>query len=70
MKQPKILAISGVKNSGKTTLLCELIPRLKANGVKVAVICRNQQYTGCRHRPMPMEFTLAAAGKLAAQQFL
>jgi len=38
MKQPKILAISGVKNSGKTTLLCELIPRLKANGVKVAVI--------------------------------
>lgn len=37
MKQ-KIIAVSGVKNSGKTTLLTKLIPALKARGVSCAVI--------------------------------
>lgn len=37
MKQ-KIIAVSGVKNSGKTTLLTKLIPELKARGVSCAVI--------------------------------
>ena len=37
MKQ-KIIAVSGVKNSGKTTLLAKLIPALKARGVSCAVI--------------------------------
>ena len=37
MKQ-RILAISGVKNSGKTTLLEKLIPALNARGIRTAVI--------------------------------
>ena len=37
MKQ-KILAVSGVKNSGKTTLLEQLIPALKARGLRVAIV--------------------------------
>ena len=37
MKQ-KIIAISGVKNSGKTTLLTKLIPVLKERGIACAVI--------------------------------
>lgn len=34
----KIIAVSGVKNSGKTTLLTKLIPALGARGVACAVI--------------------------------
>ena len=37
MKQ-KILAVSGVKNSGKTTFLEKLIPELNAKGIRCAVI--------------------------------
>ena len=33
-----IIAVCGAKNSGKTTLLTELIPRLKALGLRVAAI--------------------------------
>lgn len=36
--EPFILAVSGVKNSGKTTLLTRLLPILKEKGLKVAVI--------------------------------
>ena len=36
--KPKILAISGMKNSGKTTLIENLIPRLSDAGLCVAVI--------------------------------
>lgn len=36
--QPVLLAISGVKNSGKTTLIEKLLPRLLAAGLEVAVI--------------------------------
>lgn len=34
----KIIAISGVKNSGKTTLITNLIPLLKEKGIKIATI--------------------------------
>ena len=37
MKQ-KILAVSGVKNSGKTTLLEKLIPALNVRGLRVAIV--------------------------------
>ena len=37
-KKPLILAVSGVKNSGKTTLIAGLLPRLRAFGWKVATI--------------------------------
>lgn len=36
--KPKILAISGMKNSGKTTLIESIIPRLSDAGLCVAVI--------------------------------
>ena len=35
---PILLAVSGVKNSGKTTLVESLIPALRARGQRVAVI--------------------------------
>lgn len=34
----KVIAISGVKNSGKTTLITRLIPYLKERGIKIATI--------------------------------
>lgn len=37
-KQPFLFAISGVKNSGKTTLIEKLIPVLNSRGLQVAVI--------------------------------
>ena len=38
LKHPAVLAVSGVHNSGKTTLLEILIPLLRARGLKVGVI--------------------------------
>lgn len=38
LTHPKILAISGFKNSGKTTLITKIIPRLAELGLKVATI--------------------------------
>lgn len=37
-KRPFVFAVSGYKNSGKTTLICRLIPELKSRGYQVAVI--------------------------------
>jgi molybdopterin-guanine dinucleotide biosynthesis protein B len=37
-KQPFFFAISGYKNSGKTTMITSVIPELKKLGLKVAVI--------------------------------
>ena len=37
-KNQLILAVSGVKNSGKTTLIASLLPELKKRGLHVAVI--------------------------------
>ena len=38
LKRPAVLAISGVHNSGKTTLLEKLLPVLRSRGLKVGVI--------------------------------
>ncbi len=38
MQKPKILAISGFKNSGKTTLITRILPLLCDKGIKVATI--------------------------------
>lgn len=38
MRRPYIFAVSGCKNSGKTTLIASLIPELTRRGYKVAVI--------------------------------
>ncbi|KNZ43368.1 molybdopterin-guanine dinucleotide biosynthesis protein B [Acetobacterium bakii] len=38
MNTPKLLAISGVKNSGKTTLITKLIPELVKLDLKIATI--------------------------------
>lgn len=37
-KKPRIFAISGVKNSGKTTLITRILPLLTEKGLKVATI--------------------------------
>ncbi len=36
--KPVVIAVSGIKNSGKTTFLEHIIPLLKQQGLKVAVI--------------------------------
>ena len=38
MRRQKIFAVSGVKNSGKTTLISRLIPYFKKKGLSVSVI--------------------------------
>lgn len=38
IKEPKIIAISGVSNSGKTTFIENLIPHLKEKGYSVGVV--------------------------------
>ena len=38
LKSPAVLAVSGVHNSGKTTLLEKLLPVLRSRGLKVGVI--------------------------------
>ncbi len=38
LKRPAVLAVSGVHNSGKTTLLEKLLPVLRGQGLKVGVI--------------------------------
>ena len=38
MKKPQIFAISGVKNSGKTTLITQILPILSGQGLAVATI--------------------------------
>ena len=36
--KPAVLAVSGVKNSGKTTLIAAMLPHLAAAGLRVAVV--------------------------------
>ncbi|MDR3038942.1 MAG: molybdopterin-guanine dinucleotide biosynthesis protein B [Candidatus Adiutrix sp.] len=49
MVQVPVVAVSGVKNSGKTTLLCGLIPILKNKGLRPAVI----KHDGHDYHPDP-----------------
>lgn len=37
-RQQKVFAISGIKNSGKTTLICSLLEIFQEKGIKAAVI--------------------------------
>lgn len=37
-RRPMVIAVCGVKNSGKTTLLVRLVERLTERGIKIAVI--------------------------------
>lgn len=38
MSMTRIIAVSGIKNSGKTTLISRIIPELKKKGLKIATI--------------------------------
>lgn len=49
MSAPKVLGISGVKNSGKTSLIAKLIPSLQKKGYEIAVI----KHDGHRYDPEP-----------------
>ncbi len=58
VRKPFVFAVSGYKNSGKTTLLTQLIPELTRRGYRVAVIKHDgHDFTpdvpgtdSCRHR--------------------
>ena len=45
LKRPAVLAVSGVHNSGKTTLLEKLLPVLRSRGLKVGVIKQDRKST-------------------------
>ncbi len=47
--KPVVVAVSGVKNSGKTTLIASMLPYLSAAGLQVAVI----KHDGHRFLPDP-----------------
>ena len=53
LKRPAVLAVSGLHNSGKTTLLEKLLPALRSRGLKVGTILR----------PMSPAPTAAVCGK-------
>ena len=67
MKQ-KILAVSGVKNSGKTTLLEKLIPALNARGLRTAVI-KHDGHGFAADREGTDTCRLLAAGAMGAAIF-
>ncbi len=61
MKTPPIIAVSGVKNSGKTTFLEKLIPLLRKRGYRVAVI-KHDGHDFVPDVPGTDSFRFAAAG--------
>ena len=68
MKKQKIVAVSGVKNSGKTTLLEKLIPALAARGVKCAVI-KHDGHRFAPDREGTDSFRMLAAGAMGTAVF-
>ena len=64
----KILAVSGVKNSGKTTLLEKLIPALNARGLRTAVI-KHDGHGFAADREGTDTCRLLAAGAMGAAIF-
>lgn len=64
----KIIAVSGVKNSGKTTLLTKLIPALGARGVACAVI-KHDGHGFAADREGTDTCKLLAAGAMGAAIF-
>lgn len=67
MKQ-KILAVSGVKNSGKTTLLEQLIPALRERGIRTAVV-KHDGHGFAPDREGTDTFRLLQAGAMGAAIF-
>ena len=62
---PPILAVCGVKNSGKTTFLCGLIPQLTRLGLRVAAI-KHDGHDFEPDRPGTDSFRLLGAGAVGA----
>lgn len=63
--RPKILAVSGVKNSGKTTFIERLLPRLAEFGIKTAVIKHDGHFFN-PDTPGTDSYRFFAAGALGA----
>ena len=59
LKRPAVLAVSGLHNSGKTTLLEKLLPALRSRGLKVGII----KHDGHDSLPMSPAPTATACGK-------
>ena len=68
VKKQMIVAVSGVKNSGKTTLLEKLIPALRERGVSVAVI-KHDGHRFAADREGTDTCRLLAAGAMGAVIF-
>jgi molybdopterin-guanine dinucleotide biosynthesis protein B len=68
VRKQQIVAVSGVKNSGKTTLLSKLIPALKARGVTAAVI-KHDGHRFAADREGTDTCRLLAAGAVGAAIF-
>lgn len=68
MDMGKIVAVSGVKNSGKTTFLAALIPELKALGLQVAVI-KHDGHSFLPDREGTDTFRLLEAGAMGTAVF-
>ena len=63
MDMGKTVAVSGVKNAGKTTFLAALIPALKALGLKAAVV-KHDGHSFLPDREGTDTFRLLEAGAL------
>ena len=63
-----VIAVSGVKNSGKTTLIEKLIPALNARGVKTAVL-KHDGHSFAADREGTDTCRFLAAGALGAAIF-
>ena len=64
----ELIAVSGVKNSGKTTFLAALIPELKALGLRVAVI-KHDGHSFLPDREGTDTFRLLEAGAMGTAVF-
>ena len=68
MDMGKTVAVSGVKNAGKTTFLAALIPALKALGLKAAVV-KHDGHSFLPDREGTDTFRLLEAGALGTAVF-
>lgn len=68
MSMGKVVAVSGVKNSGKTTLVEKLTAQLTRQGVRVAVV-KHDGHSFAPDRPGTDTFRHLAAGAMGAAVF-
>lgn len=68
MTRRNVIAVSGVKNSGKTTLLERLLPALREIGLTAAVI-KHDGHAFAADRPGTDTFRLLQAGAVGAAVF-